>query len=236
MFSRSTGTIVFSIHQPRYSIFKLFDTVMFMCQGQCTYHGPINNVVPYFTTHGYQCEQHENPTDFVLDILIGACRTPATLARLNDAYQQSGIYTDVSESTQQRNNLSNTENHDRHERHVEVEAAQTFQAELFYVLQRTLRINLRNPAIALSQIIVAVIVALLVGLVFYNMQKTTDPGIQNRHGAIFFIVVNEIFSSMTAIESLIQERMLFLHVSSSYNTNTKSMRSVSGICQWLLQN
>ena len=29
----SAGTIIFSIHQPRYSIFKLFDTVMFLCKG-----------------------------------------------------------------------------------------------------------------------------------------------------------------------------------------------------------
>jgi ATP-binding cassette subfamily G (WHITE) protein 2 len=191
--------------------------MMFMCCGQCVYHGPTNEVVSYFSNHENQCEEHENPADFVLDILIGACRNSDTLERLNDVYQQSVIYKNMSKSTQQGNNMSNTENHDRHG-NCEVEAAQTFQAELFYVLQRTLRITLRNPAIALSQIVVSVIVALLVGLVFYNMENTTDPGVQNRHGAIFFVVVNEIFSSMTAIESLIQERILFFHVSLSCNT------------------
>ncbi|CAF4632889.1 unnamed protein product, partial [Rotaria socialis] len=38
--SRTGCTIVFSIHQPRYSIFKLFDTLFLLSAGRCTYHGP----------------------------------------------------------------------------------------------------------------------------------------------------------------------------------------------------
>ena len=236
MLSRNTGTIVFSIHQPRYSIFKLFDTVMFMCQGQCVYHGPIKDLVSYFSTHGYQCEQHENPTDFVLDILIGASKTPEMLAKLNGGYKQSTMYADIQEFAQQGDSLNNTENLDLLEDNIEVEAAQSFQAEIFYVAQRTLRIALRNPAMALAQVIVSIMIALLIGLVFYDLQKTTNPGVQNRLGAIFFIVVNQIFSTMTAIEPLIQERVLFLHVSSSCNIKTKCIRRLSGICEWLLSN
>jgi ATP-binding cassette subfamily G (WHITE) protein 2 len=65
----------------------------------------------------------------------------------------------------------------------------------------------------MSQTLVAIILSLLVGLVFYKMKNTTDPGIQNRLGAIFFMVVSQIFSTVTALESLLKERVLFIHVS-----------------------
>jgi ATP-binding cassette subfamily G (WHITE) protein 2 len=233
---QNIGTIIFSIHQPRYTIFKLFDTIMFMCQGQCTYHGPIKDVVSYFSTYDYQCEEHENPTDFVLDILIDASRTPDMLLRLHDTYKQSAMYADIEESAEHETSLKNIENADRRQGNIEVEAAQSFQAEIFYVSQRTLRIALRNPAMALAQIVVSTMIGLLVGLVYYDLKKTTDPGVQNRLGAIFFIVVNQIFSTMTAIEPLIEERILFLHVSSSCNTKTKCIHHISGICEWLLPN
>ena len=64
------GTIIFSIHQPRYSIFKLFDTFFIVAAGHCVYHGPANSVLPYFSSIGYTCEEHDNPADFLLDILI----------------------------------------------------------------------------------------------------------------------------------------------------------------------
>jgi ATP-binding cassette subfamily G (WHITE) protein 2 len=155
---------------------------------------------------------------------------------LNDAYKQSAMYTDMQEFAQQENSLNNTQSTDRSQGSVEVEAAQSFQAEIFYVSQRTLRIALRNPAMALAQIVVSIMIALFIGLVFYDLKKTTDPGVQNRLGAIFFIVVNQIFNTMTAIEPLIQERVLFLHVSSSCSTNTKCIHRLSGIWKWLLQN
>jgi ATP-binding cassette subfamily G (WHITE) protein 2 len=51
---------------------------------------------------------------------------------------------------------------------------------------------------------------------FYDLKKTYDPGVQNRLGAIFFIVISQIFSNVTALEPFLKERVLFIHVSVSY--------------------
>jgi ATP-binding cassette subfamily G (WHITE) protein 2 len=40
--------------------------------------------------------------------------------------------------------------------------------------------------------------------------------VQNRLGAIFFIVISQIFSNVTALEPFLKERVLFIHVSVSY--------------------
>jgi hypothetical protein len=45
------------------------------------------------------------------------------------------------------------------------------------------------------------------------MEKTIDPGIQNRLGALAFIAVSQLFCSATALEPFIKERTLFIHAS-----------------------
>ncbi|CAF2087852.1 unnamed protein product [Rotaria magnacalcarata] len=204
-------TIIFSIHQPRYSIFKLFDTVTFMCKGQFVYQGTIDNVVSYFSTLGYHCETHENPTDFVLDILIDASQTPDILAKLKDAYSEPARHSDLKMNTEFENNIPNRGYSECFQHQVSVEAAQSLGREILYVSQRTLRNSLRNPAMALAQVVVSIMMGFLVGFVFYDLKTTTGHGVNNRLGTIFFIIVNQIFSTMTAIEPLLQERALFFH-------------------------
>jgi len=43
-------TIILSIHQPRYSIFRLFDTLTLLSLGHLVYHGPLDKALPYFET------------------------------------------------------------------------------------------------------------------------------------------------------------------------------------------
>ena len=41
-----------SIHQPRYSIFKLFDTLTLLSLGNMVYHGIANEALDYFNGIG----------------------------------------------------------------------------------------------------------------------------------------------------------------------------------------
>ena len=51
-FSRMRRTIIFSIHQPRYAIFKLFDRITLLGKGQTIYHGPASQALNFFEDHG----------------------------------------------------------------------------------------------------------------------------------------------------------------------------------------
>ena len=44
--------IIVSIHQPRYSIFKLFDTLTLLSVGNLVYHGPSRRTLEYFEEIG----------------------------------------------------------------------------------------------------------------------------------------------------------------------------------------
>ncbi|KAH0623529.1 hypothetical protein JD844_006363 [Phrynosoma platyrhinos] len=69
--SRKGRTVIFSIHQPRYSIFKLFDHLTLMNKGEIIFAGPAEEATTYFNGIGYHCEQFNNPLDFFLDVISG---------------------------------------------------------------------------------------------------------------------------------------------------------------------
>nr|CDS26913.1 ATP binding cassette sub family G [Hymenolepis microstoma] len=63
-------TIIASIHQPNWSIYKLFDSVTLLCNGRAIYHGPAGeSPLKYFCDLGYKISTHENPADFFMDLL-----------------------------------------------------------------------------------------------------------------------------------------------------------------------
>ncbi|CAF1956766.1 unnamed protein product [Rotaria magnacalcarata] len=86
--SRTGCTIVFSIHQPRYSIFKLFDTLFSLSAGRCTYHGPTDSVLNFFSSVGFSCEEHNNPAEFLLDVTQGDRQQPSTQQQNNIAFNE----------------------------------------------------------------------------------------------------------------------------------------------------
>lgn len=184
-----------------------------MCKGKTIYHGSATDVLPYFNKQGYQCELHDNPADFALDVLIDASRQPEELNKLIKAYIESEMHTNISCFLKK---VTCNDLHQHVHRREEEVAARSPLTEIYFVSQRTLRNAIRNPELFLSQIVVAILIGLLVGLVFNNLEKTVDPGVQNRLGAIFFIVVSQIFSTVTAIEPLVKERRLFIHVTYSF--------------------
>uniref|UniRef100_A0A3Q3LCT4 ABC transporter domain-containing protein n=1 Tax=Mastacembelus armatus TaxID=205130 RepID=A0A3Q3LCT4_9TELE len=73
--SRTGKTVIFSIHQPRYSIFKQFDHLTLMHKGEVVYAGPAGHAVEYFTDLGYQIEPFNNPADFFMDITNGDAKS-----------------------------------------------------------------------------------------------------------------------------------------------------------------
>lgn len=47
-------TIIFSIHQPRYTIYRTFDSITLLSGGETIYFGPSSDALEYFETIGKQ--------------------------------------------------------------------------------------------------------------------------------------------------------------------------------------
>ena len=50
--SKRNRTIIFSIHQPRYAIYKLFDNLLLLAKGNIVYQGPSADALGYFQDLG----------------------------------------------------------------------------------------------------------------------------------------------------------------------------------------
>uniref|UniRef100_A0A8C9ZXG0 ATP-binding cassette, sub-family G (WHITE), member 2a n=1 Tax=Sander lucioperca TaxID=283035 RepID=A0A8C9ZXG0_SANLU len=200
-------TIILSIHQPRYSIYRLFDSLTLLVNGKQVYHGPAQTALDYFSDIGYTCEPHNNPADFFLDVING----DSTAVALN-SIDKEGVLNGLGYHLF----LSLSEKIVQGKPRITIRRSRTityntgFLTQFRWVLKRTFRNLMLNPQTSFAQIAVTLFLALVVGAIFFDV-KDDQSGIQNRMGALFFITVNQCFSSLSAAELFISERKLFIH-------------------------
>uniref|UniRef100_A0A7N8XFN1 Broad substrate specificity ATP-binding cassette transporter ABCG2-like n=1 Tax=Mastacembelus armatus TaxID=205130 RepID=A0A7N8XFN1_9TELE len=220
-------TIILSIHQPRYAIYRLFDSLTLLVTGKQVYHGPAQNALEYFADIGYTCEPHNNPADFFLDVINGdstalALRDVDTEDPDSDSVSMSrrGIEDKLVE--EYRNCQYYKQTKAELERILQGKQTTTFVpsrtityntsflTQFRWVLKRTFRNIMLNPQTSVAQVAVTLFLALVVGAIFFDVQDD-QSGMQNRFGALFFIIVNQCFSSLSSAELFISERKLFIH-------------------------
>ncbi|CAF0844811.1 unnamed protein product [Didymodactylos carnosus] len=216
---------------------------MLLSSGRVVYHGRSSEILPYFESIGYKCEQYDNPADFILDVTQGN-----TLSSTSDPHRSTPTDEFADDSTM-NNHLRLTEILANHYRHSNIYStnmlivtkfqhllksstnslhpisaipSRPFLREFWFILQRMLKNSIRNPLSILIQIISTIFMALLVGFIYFRVDSTTTSGKNNRFGAIFFIAMYLVFGNLSAIELFLKERILFIHerVSGYYRVST----------------
>ncbi|XP_073056036.1 ABC transporter G family member 28-like [Primulina eburnea] len=67
------------VHQPSYTLFKMFDDLILLAKGGLTvYHGSAKKVVEYFAGIGINVPERLNPPDYFIDILEGIVKLNAS--------------------------------------------------------------------------------------------------------------------------------------------------------------
>uniref|UniRef100_A0A8C2D121 ATP-binding cassette, sub-family G (WHITE), member 2a n=1 Tax=Cyprinus carpio TaxID=7962 RepID=A0A8C2D121_CYPCA len=201
--ANSGRTIILSIHQPRYSIYRLFDSLTLLVGGRLVYHGPAQDALNYFMQIGYTCEPHNNPADFFLDVINGDS-TAVALNKLNDDEGTTASLLFISIAYLKQLDYSTRP------KSRTITYSTSFFHQFNWVLKRTFRNLMLNPQTSFAQIGVMIFLALIVGVIFFGV-KDNSSGIQNRIGVLFFITVNQCFSSVSSAELFIAERNLFVH-------------------------
>ncbi|NWW51943.1 ABCG2 protein, partial [Pedionomus torquatus] len=236
-------TIIFSIHQPRYSIFRLFDNLTLLAAGRVLYHGPAQNTLEYFQSVGYQCEPYNNPADFFLDIINGDSTAVATnktdetntdfflifsaeectehdttlAEKLAEKYSNSAYYRETKAALE---NISSGNTKKTKAIFRQITYVNSFLHQLKWVSRRTFKNLIGNPQASVAQVCVTALLGLVVGIIFFGL-KEDSAGLQNRVGAMFFLITNQCFSSISAIELFVVEKKIFIHeyISGYYRTS-----------------
>jgi ATP-binding cassette, subfamily G (WHITE), member 8 (sterolin 2) len=111
-------TLVLTIHQPRYDIFRNIDEVVLLSRAQLVYAGPAQEVKVFFEqTLKIECPSMHNPADFILDyssvdvsstkcnVVCLVCSTIVVVSRIDERWKRNGI---VEETTRVGGHLSVT--------------------------------------------------------------------------------------------------------------------------------
>ncbi|RXN30542.1 ATP-binding cassette sub-family G member 2-like protein [Labeo rohita] len=206
--SRGGRTIIFSIHQPRYSIFRLFDHLTLLHKGETVYAGPAGKAMDYFQSLGYKCEAFNNPADFFLDITNGEISSSMpTEKSLAELYKESQYCAAVKEELK---SITGSPHPSSKANSKAASYATSFFYQLKVVCWRTVLNVVRNPQTSYAQIAMNILFALLIGLIYYQMPLTLPEALQNRIGAFFFLIINMVFGNLSAVELFINERAIFV--------------------------
>ncbi|ELK13683.1 ATP-binding cassette sub-family G member 2 [Pteropus alecto] len=241
--SKQGRTIIFSIHQPRYSIFKLFDSLTLLASGRLMFHGLAQEALGYFASTGHHCEPYNNPADFFLDVINGdssavvlseededgegketekpSKRDKPLIEKLAEFYVISAFFRETKVELDQ---LSEVQKKNKNVAFKEITYATSFCHQLRWISRRSFKNLLGNPQASIAQIIVTIFLGLVIGAIFYDL-KSDAMGIQNRAGVLFFLTTNQCFSSISSVELFVVEKKLFIQF---YGTGHSS-RSECGI-------
>jgi len=232
--------VIMSIHQPRYSIFALFDRLVLLSRGSVVYMGEAKESVQYFKSIGYECPAYHNPADFYLDVVGGNIKTSQiiekvtanqgetnhyeimnalnenekedTFLSLTSSYENSDIYKREKAKIDEIWNRASASFSVKHKQKEEY--ANSFFTQLRILLKRTSLNIVRNPMTMIAQKILMVIFGVLIGLIFFQSNLSL-AGLQNRAGCFFFLATSQVMSNLSALQVFIKNRKFYRHESAS---------------------
>ena len=231
-------TVVLSIHQPRFSIFRLLDRLLLLSSyGQTIYHGPSSDAVSYLGRHDLVCETYNNPADFFLDVIIGNSDPSfADLSSSSPSHETPSDKINVDVSTKKNlaklflvspenaeivrkckaltHGNSGGDSGATGEQYDDVTYAANWFGQFYYQSMRSFKNLVRDPQTTIIPSVIMLILSTLIGSLY--LEWTNDlSGFQNLFGALFFNAIQMMFGNMAALEVFVNGRNLFLHESAN---------------------
>lgn len=216
-------TIIVSVHQPRSNIYHLFDDLMLLANGELVYFGPTKDALPHFKQFGKEIPSNFNPADWLVDQITE--NTKIANREICSVYKNSPIFFKYKKLVQEINSgetvlefLTDELETGSSKTLIKFEKAQNLSVseyassvftQFFVLCERTLTHNFRNPHLLQLQYLLMVVLGVVLGAIYWKIPNSI-AGVQNRTGALFFMTAFLTFSSLSSIDSLFEERVLFI--------------------------
>lgn len=217
--AKTGTTIIMSIHQPRSSIYRLFDLVLVLNgYGEESYYGASEQAVAFLQSAGVRQEFPDNPADFLLDsvAVLRAAESlnpadfpflpPMTQSQDIAAHFRSTMLDDINgqidiikRSFADDSGLPPA---------LESPYFRGVGTQIWIVSYRAFINKVRDPVATVVSIVVAIFFAVLIGSIYYQLGKSSND-IQNRLGVLFFLTMNTAFSNLGALAIFLLERNIY---------------------------
>lgn len=174
-------TIIMSIHQPRSDILFLLDQVCLLSKGFLMYSGSVKDMIPYFSSLGYDVPNHSNPADYFIDIVSVDERTPKLLESSQHRWE---FFANSWRTHAARKKVVLSENV------IEVNPSPPsvgLMRQIFVLTKRNLILTRRDKATLLAVQLEPFIVGIVVGWIFYKPDQNSESGIRTLAGALYIV-------------------------------------------------
>eukprot|EP00184_Porphyridium_aerugineum_P007624 CAMPEP_0184699674 /NCGR_PEP_ID=MMETSP0313-20130426/5859_1 /TAXON_ID=2792 /ORGANISM="Porphyridium aerugineum, Strain SAG 1380-2" /LENGTH=820 /DNA_ID=CAMNT_0027158795 /DNA_START=27 /DNA_END=2489 /DNA_ORIENTATION=+ len=212
--------IICVIHQPRASLFDLFDhLVLLSSEGRCVYNGAVSQAVEYFKVLGAPLPLGENPADFFLDVVTRGSDWDRSeqFAEFYKTEVEPEILTqlaDLPKGADMEEMLGITAERKKKEgKAIRYNRSAWFQFKILFNMN--IKLRLRSWPEMIRRLVTYTIVGILFGLIFFqSSQKTTNKALPELQ-PIYVLVslwATMAFAGIFTMESLpkvIEERIIY---------------------------
>jgi len=192
-------TVVTTIHQPNGDIFRLFDSLLLILNGEIIYHRPVLESVEYFAELGFKCPMNDNPADYYfMHVMTEGDEEIKNEINFNQDDRNKLLAEKWAEqSSFSKEGLLDEDFQGLENSETEM-APLTTQFKLLY--SRSWKEAIRNPMRVRAQFGQAVFFSLIVATIWWQVGND-QTGIQDRNGVLFFIAMNGLMSSLMGVLS-----------------------------------
>jgi len=186
-------TVICTIHQPSSDIWGLFDTLQLLVKGEVAYFGKASDSIEFFSSMGHPCPTYTNPADFFMALL--QTQTDEQIARSQKIVK--GMAPNLPKF--QEVNPDDTTNAflEKVDKIESVKRASYF-TQVVELTRRGWRTVTRNPLTFRARLGSTTVMAILAGLVYLRLGYD-QTNISDREGALFYLVMNQVFATMNAL-------------------------------------
>ena len=212
--SRQGKLIIIAIHQPRYAIYKLFDSITLLSQGRTVYHGQARSAIEYFANLGYVCPERENPTDFFLDTIAKDelrkfdCNNLILSPDLPELFEKSELNS-ILQAGLHSNTSFCSSNYI-----LSSQLSKGYQRgslwQMYVIGIRSLTRILRSPTELLLTLTTVFICCIIFGGIYWQLGFSLS-GLENRIGSLFLITILIVSYNLACIETFLESKIIFIH-------------------------
>uniref|UniRef100_A0AAV1TBA1 ABC transporter domain-containing protein n=1 Tax=Peronospora matthiolae TaxID=2874970 RepID=A0AAV1TBA1_9STRA len=208
-------TVVTTVHHPYPHSYELFDRLYLIGDTSCVYDGKASDCVEYLSTLGYPCPNYRSPMDhFMLQMDVGGGdkdhEDTAGLQLLKRewaqhsgaVYDKNAVQTDATSQDFEVDGSDCTMKKDR---------PTNCCSQLWIMWARHIRRLSRYGFVFWWHLLAALLIGVVFGLVYLDLDLTDEHGIKNFCGSFFYVlVVQMIFSAYRSFLFLPRETAIAL--------------------------
>ncbi|KAF4315253.1 hypothetical protein G195_011224, partial [Phytophthora kernoviae 00238/432] len=186
------GSVIVALLQPTPEVVEQFDDILMINEGHMVYHGPRTEILDYFEERGFSCPPRVDPADFLIEVVSGRGQRyannvveknalPLSSEDFNNLFCQSNIFKKTSEDFRKDFNEHQFEKPEDFKNAKSVmnlarskdasEFGLAFIPSTLLLLNRQKLIWLRDPPLLWGKLIESLIIGLVMGMIYYDVDS-----------------------------------------------------------------